>query len=124
MDYLVVPRLLAAHLVMPLLTMQAITFGIAGGYGVSVYLLDIDPAYSWYNMARYLSMIDLSMGMIKGFVYGGILSMIGCYKGMTCGEGAEGVGHATTEAVVYSSISILIANFFLTLFLGKVFGVI
>jgi phospholipid/cholesterol/gamma-HCH transport system permease protein len=66
----------------------------------------------------------LSMGMIKGFVYGGLLTMIGCYKGMTCGEGAEGVGHATTEAVVYSSISILITNFFLTLFLGKVFGVI
>jgi len=123
-DYLVVPRLLAAHLVMPLLTMEAIIFGIAGGYGVGVYLLGIDPAYSWYNMARYLGMIDLSMGLIKAFVYGGILAMIGCYKGMTCGDGAEGVGHATTEAVVYASIAILITNFFLTLFLGKVFGVI
>jgi phospholipid/cholesterol/gamma-HCH transport system permease protein len=64
------------------------------------------------------------MGLIKSFIYGGIVAIIGCYKGMNCGEGAEGVGHATTEAVVYSSITILITNFFLTLLLGKLFGVI
>lgn len=123
-DYLVVPRLLAAFIVMPLLTMEAIAFGIAGGYGVGVGLLGIDPAYSWYNMARYLSPVDLSIGLIKAFVFGGILALVGCFKGMNCGDGAEGVGHATTEAVVYSSITILITNFFLTLFLGKIYGII
>ena len=59
------------------------------------------------------------IGIIKAVIFGGIVAIIGCYKGMTCGEGAEGVGRATTEAVVYSSITILITNFFLTLMLGK-----
>src|ERR1041385_7184370 len=114
-DYLVVPRLLAATLVMPLLTVEAIALGIAGGYAVGVGLYGIDPAYSWYNMVRYTGDVDLAMGLIKAFFYGGIVAIVGCYKGLTCGEGAEGVGHATTDAVVYSSITILITNFFLTL---------
>ena len=58
---------------------------------------------------------DVAIGLIKAFIFGGIVALIGCYKGMCCGEGAEGVGRATTEAVVYSSITILITNFFLTL---------
>src|SRR5262245_12247670 len=95
-DYLVVPRLLAAHVVMPLLTVEAIVCGIGAGYGVSVYLLGIHPAYLWHNMIHYTGVIDLSMGLIKSFIYGGIVAIIGCYKGMNCGEGAEGVGHATT----------------------------
>jgi len=123
-DYLVVPRLLAAHFVMPFLAVEAIVFGIGAGYAVSVYLLGIHPAYLWHNMIHYTGVIDLSMGLINSFIYGGIVAIIGCYKGMNCGEGAEGVGHATTEAVVYSSITILITNFFLTLLLGKLFGVI
>jgi phospholipid/cholesterol/gamma-HCH transport system permease protein len=62
------------------------------------------------------------MGLIKAFVYGGMIALISCYKGLTCGEGAEGVGHATTEAVVYSAITILISNFFLTLVLNRMLG--
>jgi phospholipid/cholesterol/gamma-HCH transport system permease protein len=120
-DYLVVPRLLAAHIVMPILTVEAIALGIGAGYVVGVQLLDIDPAYLWYNMLKYTTTQDMMMGLIKALIYGGIVAVIGCYKGMTCGEGAEGVGHATTEAVVYSSITILIANFFLTLVLGRIF---
>lgn len=123
-DYLVVPRLLAATLVMPLLTIEAIVVGIGAGYLVGVVLLGIDPAYSWYNMLRYTGNIDVAIGLIKSIVFGGILAMIGCYKGMTCREGAEGVGQATTEAVVYSSITILISNFFLTLTLGRLFGIV
>jgi phospholipid/cholesterol/gamma-HCH transport system permease protein len=64
---------------------------------------------------------DVCIGVIKAFIYGGIVALVGCYKGMNCGEGAEGVGRATTEAVVYSSIAILIVNFFLTLFLTQLF---
>ncbi len=123
-DYLVVPRLVAAHLVMPLLTAEAIVVGIGAGYLVGVYLFGIDPAYSWYNMLRYTGNSDLIVGVIKSVIFGGIVAMIGCYKGMSCREGAEGVGQATTEAVVYSSIAILIANFFLTLTLGKLLGVV
>ena len=120
-DYLVVPRLMALHIAMPLLTAESITIGIAAGYVVGVYLLGIDPTYLWYNMLKYTGTVDVVIGLIKALVFGGIVAIIGCYKGMFCGEGAEGVGRATTEAVVYSSITILITNFFLTLVLGKIF---
>jgi phospholipid/cholesterol/gamma-HCH transport system permease protein len=118
-DYLVVPRLLAAQITLPLLTIQSVVVGIGASYLVGVYLLGIDPTYSWYNMLKYTHDIDLLIGLIKAFCYGGIIALIGCYKGLSCGLGAEGVGRATTEAVVYSSITILIANFFLTLALEQ-----
>ena len=118
-DYLVAPRILAAHIALPLLTAEAISIGIAAGYLVGVRLLAIDPTYLWSNAVRYTGTSDVTIGLIKSFIYGGIVALVGCYKGMCCGEGAEGVGRATTEAVVYSSITILISNFFLTLTLGK-----
>ncbi|MDB6016785.1 MAG: hypothetical protein JWR19_1274 [Pedosphaera sp.] len=118
-DYLVVPRLLASIASLPLLTAESIMVGIISGYLVGVYLLGIDPAYSYYNMIRYTGGADVVIGIIKAFIFGGIIAIIGCYKGMTCGEGAEGVGRATTEAVVYASITILITNFFLTLTLTE-----
>ena len=120
-DYLVVPRLLALHAALPLLTAESITIGIGSGYLVGVYLLGIDPTYSWYNMVKYTGTVDVVIGLIKAVIFGGIVAIVGCYKGLFCGEGAQGVGRATTEAVVYSSITILIVNFFLTLTLGKVF---
>ena len=80
----------------------------------------IDPTYSWYNMLRYTSSSDVVVGLVKAVIFGGIVALISCYKGLSCGEGAEGVGRATTEAVVYSSITILISNFFLTLTLGQI----
>ena len=119
-DYLVVPRLAALHIALPLLTAESITIGIGAGYIVGVYLLGIDPTYLYYNMLKYTATTDVEIGIIKAVIFGGIVALIGCYKGMTCGEGAEGVGKATTEAVVYSSITILICNFFLTLTLGKI----
>ena len=118
-DYLVVPRLVAAHVALPLLTMEAIVIGILGGCFVSVNLLDIEPTYLWANMLKYTHQADLVIGLVKAFIYGGVIALVGCYKGMTCRLGAEGVGQATTEAVVYASITILIANFFLTLVMGK-----
>lgn len=120
-DYLVAPRLLSAVIVMPILTAEAIAIGISSGYLVVVYLMKVDPTYLWYNMLRYTTHVDLSIGLIKSFIFGGIIAIIGCYKGMTCRDGAEGVGYATTAAVVYSSIAILISNFFLTLLLGRMF---
>jgi phospholipid/cholesterol/gamma-HCH transport system permease protein len=120
-DYLVVPRLIALHLVLPLLMAESITIGISAGYLLGVYHLGIDPTYLWHNMLKYTTSSEVLVGLIKSFIFGGLVAMIGCYKGMSCGEGAEGVGRATTEAVVYSSISILISNFFLTLTLGNIF---
>jgi phospholipid/cholesterol/gamma-HCH transport system permease protein len=121
-DYLVVPRLIAAHIALPLLTTEAIAIGISSGFLVGVYLLGIDPTYLWSNMLKYSSTNDVVIGLTKSFVYGGIVALVGCYKGMNCREGAEGVGRATTEAVVFSSITILISNFFLTLVLGAIFN--
>ncbi len=120
-DYLVVPRLISLIIALPLLTAEAISLGIGAGYFVGVDLLGIDATYLWANMLKYTQTIDVAVGLIKATIFGGIVAMIGCYKGMFCGEGAQGVGRATTEAVVYASITILISNFFLTMTLGKIF---
>ena len=120
-DYLVVPRLLASIIALPLLTMESIVLGILSGYVVGTQLLGIDPTYLYYDMMKYMNDVDVVFGLVKSFVYGGIIALIGCYKGLSCGMGAEGVGRATTEAVVFSSITILITNFFLTLFLQRVY---
>lgn len=121
-DYLIVPRFLATLLSMPVLTAVSVTLGIAAGYIIGVTYLGIEPAYLWHNMVKYTAPQDVATGLIKAFIYGAIIAIVSCYKGMTCGEGAEGVGRATTEAVVYSAITILISNFFLTLTLNRILG--
>src|SRR5438552_3448265 len=73
-DYLVVPRLLALHAALPLLTAESVVVGIGAGYLVGVYLLGIDPTYSWYNMLKYTNASDVAMGLIKSFVFGGIVA--------------------------------------------------
>jgi phospholipid/cholesterol/gamma-HCH transport system permease protein len=123
-DYLVVPRILAAHIALPLLAVEAIVVGIFSSYLVCVHILGIEPVYLWENMLKYTHDVDIVIGLVKAFIFGGIIALIGCYKGLTCGLGAEGVGLATTEAVVYSSITILISNFFLTLVMGKLVGLL
>jgi phospholipid/cholesterol/gamma-HCH transport system permease protein len=101
------------------LTAESISLGIAAAYLLGINYLGIDPTYSWHWMIYYTTAENVITGIIKAVIFGSILSMISCYKGMTCGEGAEGVGRATTEAVVYSAITILITNFFLTLVLNR-----
>ena len=118
-DYLVVPRLLGTIIAMPLLTLESIALGILGGYAICRAFLGVFATYAWDNMVRYTDLRDLAAGLIKCFVFGAIIALVSCYKGMTCREGAEGVGRATTEAVVFSSITILISNFFLTLLLNR-----
>jgi phospholipid/cholesterol/gamma-HCH transport system permease protein len=118
-DYLVVPRLLATTLALPILTAEAIALGIGASYVLATHYLGIDPTYAWHWMVHYTDPRDVAMGLIKALIYGALIGLICCYKGMTCGEGAEGVGRATTEAVVYADITILISNFFLTLVLNR-----
>ena len=117
-DYLVAPRVLATTIAMPVLTAASISLGIGAAWLLGVFFLKIDPTYAWANMLHYTLPSHVATGLIKSVVYGALISLISCHKGMQCGEGAEGVGRATTEAVVYSSISVLISNFFLTLFLN------
>lgn len=121
-DYLVVPRVAAGHIALPLLTIEAICVGIGAGYVVCVHLLGVDPTYLWYNMLRFTHDVDVFIGVVKAFIFGGIIALVGCYKGLTCGLGAEGVGRATTEAVVYACITILITDFFLTMLLSILLG--
>ncbi len=121
-DYLVAPRALATVIAMPLLTAESIAIGIGAGYAVGILLLQMDPAYTWANMVKYSSAAHVYTGLTKAVIFGGIISWVSCHRGMNCGEGAEGVGRATTEAVVAACISILISNFFLTLFLSRVFA--
>ena len=92
----------------------------SGGYTLGVYGLGIDPIYSWANMVNMTHVKDLMTGIIKGFFFGGLISFTGCYKGLFCKNGAQGVGEATTDTVVISSIGILMLNFCLTLILSKI----
>ncbi len=121
-DYLVLPRVAAATIALPVLTAEAIAIGIGSGYLVTTLLLKVDAPYTWSNMLKYTVPNHLNAGLTKALIFGTIISIIACYKGTHCGEGAEGVGRATTEAVVTASITILISNFFLTLFLGRIFA--
>jgi len=117
-DYLVVPRFLAMFMAMPLLTAESIALGIGAAYLVATFLLGINASGDWHEMIHYTDIIDPLTGIIKTFLYGGVIGVVACYKGLNCPQGAEGVGRATTEAVVYSSIAILVSNFFLTMLLN------
>ena len=118
-DYLVVPRVAATTVALPVLTAASITLGIGAAWLLGVGLLEIDPTYAWANMLKYTVPNHVAIGLVKSVIYGAIIAIISCYKGMNCGDGAEGVGRATTEAVVFSSITVLISNFFLTMFLNN-----
>jgi phospholipid/cholesterol/gamma-HCH transport system permease protein len=121
-DFLVVPRFVAMVVAMPLLTGFSILMGITSGYLIAVQFYGVEGAYYIRNMERYLRADDIYQGLIKASFFGLFIVMISCYKGISCNEGAEGVGRATTEAVVVSSITVLISNFFLTLFLSTLFS--
>ena len=112
--YLIVPRVLASIVVVPILTVIADFVGIAGGYFSGVIILRINAGAYVANMEKYVELNDIYHGIIKAAVFGLILSVIGCYKGYTTSGGAEGVGKATTQSVVLATITILMANYLLT----------
>ena len=112
--YLIVPRFLASLIIMPVLTVFADAVGMLGGYAVSVYLLGSNPTIYIRRTYDYLDLEDIYIGLLKACVFGMIIAIIGCYQGFNAQGGAEGVGKATTRAVVLSSLLILIANYFIT----------
>lgn len=112
--YLVVPRVWATVLTLPLLIVVADGIGIAGGYLISVVYFGANPVTYVENTFRYMDLDDLTSGLIKAAVFGLIVAVVGCQKGYFTRGGAEGVGRATTRAVVAASIAILITDFFLT----------
>ena len=112
--HLIVPRVIAGVLMVPLLTVVADFTGILGGYFVGVHILGINSGIFIKNITRLVDLNDIYNGLVKAACFGLILSLVGCYKGFNTYGGAEGVGRATTEAVVLASIAILISDYFLT----------
>jgi phospholipid/cholesterol/gamma-HCH transport system permease protein len=112
--YLVVPRVWASTIMLPLLVVMGNGVGIMGGYVVSVVLMGANPVSYLDKSFQYMDSNDLFSGVIKAAVFGFLLAAIGCQQGFYTTGGAEGVGKSTTAAVVVASIAILISDFFLT----------
>jgi len=114
MGYLVLPRVLAATLAMPVLVAVGDSIGIFGGYLVGVTRLGFDGGTYLRNTLDFLEFWDVASGLVKGAVFGFLVAVSGCYFGMNSGRGAQGVGEATKSAVVLASVLILSANYLLT----------
>ncbi|HEY3636590.1 MAG TPA: ABC transporter permease [Rhizomicrobium sp.] len=112
--YLVVPRLIASVVTMPLLVLVADAIGVFGGYVIATQSLGFNGAIYIKNTMDFMTTADVTSGVIKVAVFGFIIALMGCYNGFHSKGGAQGVGAATTNAVVTSSILILAANYFLT----------
>jgi phospholipid/cholesterol/gamma-HCH transport system permease protein len=112
--YLIVPRLIAGLLMLPLLVLVADIIGVAGGFVVSVYKLGFNPATYINNTYDFMEAFDVISGLVKAAAFGFVIALMGCYNGYYSKGGAQGVGAATTNAVVSASITILIVNYVLT----------
>lgn len=119
--HLMVPRLLAGIISVPLLTAIFNTVGIAGGYLVAVGNLDLSSGTFISVMIQSVKDVDVLSGLVKSIVFGFCVFWIACYKGWTCGFGAVGVNRATTSAVVTASVVILVLDYFLASILTAVF---
>ena len=114
MKYLVVPRVLAGLIMLPILVFIADIIGVMGGWLVGVYVLDFSSISYIKQTLDFVTWADVNSGLIKAAVFGLIVTLMGCYHGYNSGRGAQGVGRATTNAVVSSAILILIFNYILT----------
>jgi phospholipid/cholesterol/gamma-HCH transport system permease protein len=112
--YLFVPRVIAGIVMVPLLTILGDALGVGGGYLVGVKLMGANPVIYEQNTYQFLQMNDVWSGLIKAAFFGLILTLTGCVRGYYTSGGAEGVGRATTAAVVSASLIILFTDFFLT----------
>ncbi|MBI4396824.1 MAG: ABC transporter permease [Elusimicrobia bacterium] len=119
--HLVLPRVLACLLMVPLLTIYADFIGMLGGYIIATARLHI-PSTIFWNEIRAIGLEEALHGLIKSFAFGLIIVVTSCYKGLRCTGGAEGVGRATTSAVVVSMVLILVSDYFLSALLVS-FGV-
>jgi phospholipid/cholesterol/gamma-HCH transport system permease protein len=114
---LVTPRVIAATVMLFFLTIISDLVGLAGGAMVAVVLLGLDSHQYWSTTWQSLGFADVLMGLVKPVLFGFIVATVGCYYGLSARGGTQGVGRATTQAVVASSILILVVNFFVTRFL-------
>ena len=117
LHYLVVPRVLACALLIPLLTVMADFMGIMGGAFICTHFYGVEAHYYWAHTSTYVSMWDVGMGMIKAVFFGAAIALISCHRGLNSRPGAEGVGRSATEAFVASFVVILVLDFFLAILL-------
>jgi len=114
--YLVVPRVLACLVMVPVLTLISDVMGIFGGYAVTVWGFNVNASSYWEFSAGFISNYEVFVGLGKSVVFGVVIGLVSCYKGFYCQSGAAGVGRAATDAFVTSFIAIIAANFFLAKF--------
>jgi phospholipid/cholesterol/gamma-HCH transport system permease protein len=112
--YLVAPRLIAGTCMLPLLVLVADSIGVFGGYVVSIFKLGFNPAAYVKNTVDFMETMDVVSGLVKASVFGFLITLMGCYHGYNSKGGAQGVGAATTNAVVSASILIFCFNYFIT----------
>ena len=112
--YLVAPRLIAGLTMLPILVLIADIIGVFGGYVVASYKLGFNPATYLKNTLDFIEPLDVISGLVKAGVFGFLITLMGCYHGYNSRGGAQGVGAATTNAVVSASILILSFNYFIT----------
>jgi phospholipid/cholesterol/gamma-HCH transport system permease protein len=113
-DYLVVPRLLACALMLPILTLISLVAGVTGGMVVASVLYDIPYSVFLDSVQSFLDIWDIWNSMIKAVIFGGIIAIVGSSWGLTTSGGAKGVGQSTTAAVVTALLSVFMTNFFLS----------
>ena len=111
---LVTPRLVATVVMLPLLTIISDFVGLLGGFAVSFFIVHLNPSQYWSKAYHSLHYSDLAQGLIKPFLFAFIVSLVGCYYGLATRGGTQGVGRATTQAVVTASVLILTLDFFVT----------
>ena len=114
-DYLIMPRVLALTAMTPLLVLYSDFMGIMGGFIVGVGILGLDPMEYYTFTQKGFNINNLWVGMVHGAVYGMLIAITGCYQGLRCGRNAEAVGKATTSAVVYSIVGIVLSTAVLTI---------
>jgi len=112
--YLVVPRVLAGLITLPILVLVADIIGVFGGFLVSTYKLDFNPSAYLAQTIGYLKTMDVISGLVKAGMFGFIVTLMGCYHGYHSRGGAQGVGSATTNAVVSASVLILLTDYLIT----------
>jgi phospholipid/cholesterol/gamma-HCH transport system permease protein len=120
MKKLVTPRVTATVFMLFFLTVLSDLVGLAGGLFVSKLLLNLDARQYWSNAWQSLVFEDVFMGLLKPVLFGFIIATVGCFFGMTARGGTQGVGRATTQAVVVASVLIIVVDFFVTQFLMRV----
>ena len=113
-QYLVVPRVFGSMLMLPLLTVVFNFIGIMGAYLVAVHLMHIPEGPFMYRLQQFVEPKDITGGILKAVVFGLIVGLISCFEGFRTSNGAKGVGVSTTRAVVLSSVTVLIVDYFLT----------